>query len=60
MFVLEKYFMRTSICASMKVTIDNFEGTTEVQAVASGSAEGVFFDSMGEQVIVMRTVLRRL
>lgn len=42
-FVLEKYFMRTSNRASMTVTIDNFEGTTKVHAVASGSAEGVFF-----------------
>lgn len=42
-FVLEKYFMRTSNRASMTVIIDNFEGTTKVHAVASGSAEGVFF-----------------
>lgn len=42
-FVLEKYFMRTSNRASMTVTIDNFEGTTKVHAAASGSGEGVFF-----------------
>ncbi len=42
-FVLEKYFMRTSNRASMTVTIDNFDGTTKVHAAASGSSEGVFF-----------------
>ncbi len=42
-FVLEKYFMRTSNRASMTVTIDNFDGTTKVHAVASGGGEGVFF-----------------
>lgn len=42
-FVLEKYFMRTSNRASMTVTIDNFDGVTKVHAVASGSSENVFF-----------------
>jgi hypothetical protein len=42
-FVVEKYFIRTSNRSSMTVTIDNFDGTTRVHAVASGSSESVFF-----------------
>lgn len=42
-FVLEKFFMRTSNRSSMTVTIDNFDGTTKVHAVASGSSESPFF-----------------
>lgn len=42
-FVLEKYFIRTNNRSSMTVTIDNFDGTTKVHAVASGSSESVFF-----------------
>lgn len=42
-FVLEKYFIRTSNRSSMTVTIDNFDGVTKVHAVASGSSESVFF-----------------
>lgn len=34
-FILEKYFMRTSNRSSMTVNIDNFDGTTKVHAVAS-------------------------
>jgi len=32
-FVLEKYFIRTSNRASMTVTIDNFEGATRAHSV---------------------------
>lgn len=42
-FVLEKYFMRTSNRSSMTVTIDNFGDATKVHAVASGSSESPFF-----------------
>lgn len=42
-FVLEKYYMRSSNRASLAVTIDNFEGETKVHAVASGGGEGAFF-----------------
>jgi hypothetical protein len=40
--VLEKYYFRTKNRCSMTVTIDNFEGTTKVRAVASGSSQGIF------------------
>ncbi|MHA6259887.1 DUF6054 family protein [Sporosarcina sp. CAU 1771] len=42
-FILEKYYMRSSNRASLTVTIDNFDGETKVHAVASGGGEGVFF-----------------
>jgi hypothetical protein len=42
-FVLEKFFMRTSNRSSMTVTIDNFGDVTKVHAVASGSSESPFF-----------------
>ena len=42
-FILEKYYMRSSNRASLTVTIDNFEEQTKVHAVAAGAGEGVFF-----------------
>lgn len=42
-FILEKYYMRSSNRASLTVTLDNFEGKTKVHVVAAGSGEGVFF-----------------
>lgn len=39
--ILEKYYMRTSNRASLTVTIDNFEGKTNVHAVAAGTSEGL-------------------
>ncbi|MBT2691279.1 hypothetical protein J7I93_24390 [Bacillus sp. ISL-47] len=41
--VLEKFYYRTSNRASMTVTIDNFNGITNVHAVSSGSSQGAFF-----------------
>ena len=40
--VLEKYYIRTSNRASLTVTIDNFDGGTNVHAVAAGTSEGHF------------------
>ena len=40
-FVLEKYYMRTSNRASLTVTIDNLDGATKVHAVAAGSSESL-------------------
>ncbi|MBO1913419.1 hypothetical protein J4G37_52485, partial [Microvirga sp. 3-52] len=39
--ILEKYYMRTSNRASLTVTIDNFDGETNVHAVAAGTSEGI-------------------
>ena len=39
--ILEKYYMRTSNRASLTVTIDNFEGVTNVHAVAAAESEGI-------------------
>jgi hypothetical protein len=39
--ILEKYYMRTNNRASLTVTIDNFDGDTNVHAVAAGTAEGL-------------------
>ena len=39
--ILEKFYMRTSNRASLTVTIDNFEGKTNVHAVAAGTSEGI-------------------
>lgn len=41
-FILEKYYMRSSNRASLTVTLDNFDGKTKVHVVASGSGEGAF------------------
>ena len=40
-FILEKYYMRSSNRASLTVTIDNLTDETKVHAVAAGSSEGI-------------------
>ncbi|WP_172370661.1 DUF6054 family protein [Sporosarcina jiandibaonis] len=39
--ILEKFYMRTNNRASLTVTIDNFDGETNVRAVAAGTSEGL-------------------
>ncbi len=41
-FVLEKYFLRTSSTASLTVTIDNFDGETVMKCISTGNGEGIF------------------
>jgi len=42
--IYEKYFMRNSSRASLVVTINNFNGVTEIESISSGSSQGMIFN----------------
>jgi len=41
--VYEKYYMRNSSRAMLTVTINDFEGVTEVTSIAGGASQGMIF-----------------
>ncbi|TCK98184.1 hypothetical protein EDC19_0602 [Natranaerovirga hydrolytica] len=42
--VYEKYYMRNSSRAALTVTINNFNGYTQVESISAGSSQGLFFN----------------
>ena len=42
-FIFEKYFLRMGTRAALTVVIHNFKGYTEIDSVAAGSSQSIFF-----------------
>lgn len=42
--VFEKYYFRSKNRAALTVTINNFNGDTEISSVSAGSSEGMIFN----------------
>lgn len=42
-FIFEKYFLRMGNRAALTVMIHNFNGVTEIDSVAAGSSQSIFF-----------------
>lgn len=42
--VFEKYYFRSKNRAALVIIFDNFQGSTEVRAIATGSSEGMIFN----------------
>ncbi len=42
--VYEKYFMRNSSRAALTVTMNDFNGVTEIESISAGSSQGMIFN----------------
>jgi len=42
--IFEKYYFRSKNRAALTVTINNFNGETEISSISAGSSEGMIFN----------------
>lgn len=42
--IYDKYYMRAKNRAALIVLIDNFNGSTDIRAISTGSSQGMIFD----------------